>query len=54
MEEREKEKLLEKAKKWFKRIFYRSSITGKFVNKEFAEENPETTVKETRKIKKKR
>ena len=45
-------KLLEKAKRWIKRIFYRSAKTGKFVSKEFAEENPDTTVKETRKIKK--
>lgn len=35
---------MKKTKKIFK---YRSSITGGFVTKEFAEKNPNTTVKET-------
>ena len=39
--------------KWIKRIFYRSAKTGRFVSKEFAEENPDTTIKETRKVKNK-
>lgn len=39
--------------KWIKRIFYRSAVTGRFVSKEFAKENPDTTIRETRKIKKK-
>lgn len=38
--------------KWIKRIFYRSAVTGRFVSKEEAEKNPDTTVKETRKVKK--
>ena len=29
---------------------FRSAITGRFVSKQYAEENPETTVKENRKI----
>jgi hypothetical protein len=28
--------------------FFRSAITGKFVSREYAEEHPETTVKEKR------
>lgn len=30
------------------RVFYRSSITGRFVSKAYAEANPDTTIKETR------
>lgn len=29
-------------------VFYRSSITGRFVSREFAKANPDTTVRETR------
>lgn len=35
---------MKKTKKIFK---YRSSITGAYVSKEYAEKNPNTTVKET-------
>lgn len=28
------------------RYIYRSAITGKFVSKEYAEKNPETTIRE--------
>ena len=31
-------------------IRYRDAITGKFVTKQYAEENPSTTVKEKRKV----
>ena len=31
-------------------IRYRDAITGKFVSKKYAEENPSTTIKEKRKI----
>lgn len=34
-----------------KRIIYRSAITGKFVSKEFANENPDTTVREQKEVK---
>jgi hypothetical protein len=32
---------------------YRSAITGKIVSKEYAEKHPDTTVKETDKVKRK-
>ena len=32
---------------------FRSAITGRFVSKKYAEENPDTTVKENRKVVKK-
>lgn len=32
---------------------FRSAITGRFVSKKYAEENPDTTVKENRKVIKK-
>lgn len=48
--EKEKENLWGKV---VRLIFHRDSKTGKFVSKEFADENPETTQKETRKVWKK-
>ncbi|MGB3452946.1 MAG: hypothetical protein WBA59_03870 [Moheibacter sp.] len=34
-----------------KKTFYRSAVTGKFVSKEYADQHPETTTKETREVK---
>ena len=38
-------------KKWWYR--FRSAITGRFVKKEYAEKNPDTTVSEKYKLKRK-
>lgn len=37
--------------KTYKKVFFRSAVTGKFVSKRFAEENPTTTVREERTVK---
>lgn len=41
---------MSKQTKYKIQIIYRDSITGKIVSKDYAEKNPKTTVKETRKI----
>lgn len=38
----------------FTKIIYKSAITGKFVSKEFAEKNPDTTYAQPVVVKKKR
>jgi len=39
---------------FFKRKFYRDSETGRFVSKEYVEENPKTTETETREVRKRK